>query len=38
VRAHEGLLALIAKLSGGRCLWPVTETAAPAAAVQRSSG
>jgi DNA polymerase-3 subunit epsilon len=37
VRAHEGLLALIAKLSGGRCLWPVTETAAPAAAAQLSS-
>jgi DNA polymerase-3 subunit epsilon len=37
VRAHEGLLALIARVSGGRCLWPATEAAVPAAAVQRSS-
>jgi DNA polymerase-3 subunit epsilon len=37
LRAHESLLALIARASGGRCLWPAAETAAPAAAVQRSS-
>jgi DNA polymerase III subunit epsilon len=37
LRAHEGLLALIARVSGGRCLWPASEPAVPAAAVQRSS-
>jgi len=36
-RAHEALLALIAKLSGGRCLWPAADASAPAPAVQRSS-
>jgi len=36
LRAHEALLALIARASGGRCLWPVQEAPA-AAAVQCSS-
>ncbi len=37
--AHERLLALIARASGGRCLWPPAEALAPAAATaQRSSG
>lgn len=35
-RAHEGMLALIARSSGGRCLWPVADTNSGAAA-QRSS-
>ncbi|MDE2136363.1 MAG: DNA polymerase III subunit epsilon [Gammaproteobacteria bacterium] len=37
VRAHEALLALISRASGGRCLWPAAGAAAPAAAVQCSS-
>ncbi|HYB66433.1 MAG TPA: DNA polymerase III subunit epsilon [Steroidobacteraceae bacterium] len=36
-RAHESMLALIAKLSGGRCLWPVADAALPAAGAQYSS-
>jgi len=35
-RAHEGMLSLIARASGGRCLWPAAESAA-AAGAQRSS-
>jgi len=37
VRAHEAVLALIARASGGHCLWPAAEAPVPAAAVQRSS-
>ena len=37
VLAHESLLKLIARVSGGRCLWRGSEAAAPAAAVQASS-
>lgn len=36
-RAHESMLALIAKLSGGRCLWPLAGSGAPAAGAQLSS-
>ncbi len=38
LRAHRDMLALIAKSSGGRCLWPAAgeEPAAPAAAVAES--
>ena len=37
-RAHAGMLALIARASGGRCLWPAAESAAASdAATQRSS-
>jgi DNA polymerase-3 subunit epsilon len=36
-RAHESMLALIARLSGGRCLWPAAGAAGPAVAAQRSS-
>jgi len=36
-RAHESMLALIARSSGGRCLWPAADLALPAGAVQRSS-
>jgi DNA polymerase-3 subunit epsilon len=36
-RAHESMLALIAKLSGGRCLWPAADTALPATGAQYSS-
>ena len=35
-RAHEGMLALIRRVSGGRCLWPVAEPA-PSAGAQYSS-
>jgi DNA polymerase-3 subunit epsilon len=35
-RAHESMLALIARASGGRCLWPLTDTGL-AAVAQRSS-
>jgi DNA polymerase III subunit epsilon len=36
-RAHAGMLALIVKLSGGRCLWPADDAATPPLATQRSS-
>jgi len=36
-RAHESMLALIARSSGGRCLWPAADLALPAGAVQGSS-
>jgi DNA polymerase-3 subunit epsilon len=36
-RAHEGMLALIARVSGGRCLWPLVDPALAAAGAQRSS-
>ena len=36
-RAHESMLSLIARASGGRCLWRVADAAPPAAAAQRSS-
>jgi DNA polymerase III subunit epsilon len=36
-RAHAGMLALIARLSGGRCLWPTAELAGHELAAQRSS-
>ena len=36
-RAHAGMLALIAKLSDGHCLWPAGEDSAPGLAEQRSS-
>ncbi|HLY52242.1 MAG TPA: DNA polymerase III subunit epsilon [Steroidobacteraceae bacterium] len=36
-RAHESLLALIARSSGGRCLWPAAEVNAAGAGAQRSS-
>jgi len=35
--AHESMLALIARLSGGRCLWPVADPQRVAAEPQRSS-
>jgi DNA polymerase-3 subunit epsilon len=35
-RAHESMLALIARASGGRCLWPLTDPGL-AAVAQRSS-
>ncbi len=36
-RAHESMLALIARSSGGRCLWPLDDRGAPALGAQRSS-
>jgi DNA polymerase III subunit epsilon len=36
-RAHQGMLALIAKSSGGRCLWPAADLSPPAAGAQLSS-
>src|SRR5215472_3098476 len=36
-RAHESMLSLIARASGGRCLWPVVDPALPAAGAQYSS-
>ena len=36
-RAHESMLALIAKLSGGRCLWPLLDLSAADLSAQRSS-
>jgi DNA polymerase-3 subunit epsilon len=36
-RAHESLLALIARASGGRCLWPLGDLGAAALGAQRSS-
>src|SRR5579862_1412337 len=36
-RAHEGMLSLIKRASGGRCLWLVTEPVVPAAGAQYSS-
>jgi DNA polymerase-3 subunit epsilon len=35
--AHESMLALIARASGGRCLWPLGDPALAAAGAQRSS-
>lgn len=37
LRAHESMLTLIAKLSGGRCLWSLAEPGAPAVGAQYSS-
>jgi DNA polymerase-3 subunit epsilon len=36
-QAHESMLALIARASGGRCLWPAADPALLAAGAQRSS-
>ena len=36
-RAHESMLALIARVSGGRCLWPLADPAQAGAGAQRSS-
>jgi DNA polymerase-3 subunit epsilon len=36
-RAHESMLSLIARASGGRCQWPLGEPGATAADAQRSS-
>jgi hypothetical protein len=36
-RAHESMLSLIKRASGGRCLWPLTESALPGAGAQYSS-
>jgi DNA polymerase III subunit epsilon len=36
-RAHESMLALIARASGGRCLWPPADLSAAVAGAQRSS-
>jgi DNA polymerase-3 subunit epsilon len=36
-RAHESMLALIARASGGRSLWPLADAALAAAGAQRSS-
>jgi DNA polymerase III subunit epsilon len=36
-RAHESMLALITRASGGRCLWPLADLAAPALGAQLSS-
>ena len=36
-RAHEGMLALIARASGGRCLWPLGDAALAGEGAQRSS-
>jgi DNA polymerase-3 subunit epsilon len=36
-RAHESMLALIVRASGGRCLWPPADRTPPDAALQRSS-
>jgi DNA polymerase III subunit epsilon len=36
-RAHEAMLALIARASGGRCLWPAADSGPAALAAQRSS-
>jgi DNA polymerase-3 subunit epsilon len=36
-RAHQGMLALIAKSSGGRCLWPAADLSPPAVGAQLSS-
>ena len=36
-RAHESMLSLIARASGGRCLWPLAELGAPGAGAQLSS-
>jgi DNA polymerase-3 subunit epsilon len=36
-RAHESMLALIARASGGRCLWPAPDVSAAVAGAQRSS-
>jgi len=36
-RAHESMLSLIARVSGGRCLWPAADPAMPAAGAQYSS-
>jgi DNA polymerase-3 subunit epsilon len=35
--AHESMLALIARASGGRCLWPAADPVLPAAGAQLSS-
>jgi DNA polymerase III subunit epsilon len=35
--AHVSMLALIAKMSGGRCLWPAADSSRAAPAAQRSS-
>jgi DNA polymerase III subunit epsilon len=37
LRAHESMLALIARSSGGRCLWPAAELTQPALGAQLSS-
>ena len=36
-RAHEGMLSLIRRASGGRCLWPVAEPASSAGAQYSSA-
>jgi DNA polymerase III subunit epsilon len=36
-RAHESMLALIARASGGRCLWPLVDPAQLGVGAQRSS-
>jgi DNA polymerase III subunit epsilon len=36
-RAHESMLALITRASGGRCLWPIAELGAHAVEAQLSS-
>ena len=36
-RAHESMLALIARASGGNCLWPLADAALPAVGAQYSS-
>ena len=36
-RAHESMLALITRASGGRCLWPLADSGAPALGAQLSS-
>jgi DNA polymerase-3 subunit epsilon len=36
-QAHESMLALIARASGGRCVWPAADAALRAAGAQRSS-
>ena len=36
-RAHEGMLALIRRASGGRCLWPAAEPQLPAGAQYSSA-
>src|SRR5579863_10036563 len=35
--AHESMLALIARASGGRCLWPLADLGAPSLGAQLSS-
>lgn len=36
-RAHESMLSLITRASGGRCLWPLADLSAPGAGAQLSS-